>query len=128
MLTISARTAYAAGEVMSGAGHGFNRLIRPASYVYAANLRMALVAGLIVLIPGMPLLFITLNANLLAIVLMPPALVFLLIMANDPELMGSRVNSLFTNVAGISVAVMVAAVGGGYAVVAFVNSLSAKGG
>ena len=43
---------------------------------YAANIGMAVFAGIIVLIPGMPLLAITLNANLLATILMPAALVF----------------------------------------------------
>jgi len=124
MLTISASTAYAVGEVMGGAGHSFNRSIRSAPLFYAANVGMALLAGVLVLVPDMPLLFIALNANLLAIILMPPALVFLLIMANDPELMGSRVNSTLTNVAAIAVGVLIAVAGTGYALVAFLNSLS----
>jgi Mn2+/Fe2+ NRAMP family transporter len=83
---------------------------------------MAVAAGAIVLIPGVPLLAIALNANLLATVLMPPALVFLLMMANDPALMGSRVNSRVTNALGILITVLVTLAGAGYAVVAFANS------
>jgi Mn2+/Fe2+ NRAMP family transporter len=128
MVTISASTAYAVGEVLGGTGHSFNRTIREAPLFYAANVGMALLAGVIVLIPGMPLLAITLNANLLATVLMPAALVFLLIMANDREIMGTRVNSRVTNLAGVLITLLVTLAGSSYAVVAFVNSFGAKGG
>jgi Mn2+/Fe2+ NRAMP family transporter len=128
MLTISASTAYAVGEVLGGAGHSFNRTIREAPLFYAANVGMALLAGAIVLIPGMPLLAITLNANLLATVLMPAALTFLLILANDREIMGSRVNSRVTNTAGVLITLLVTLAGSSYAVVAFINSFGAKGG
>jgi len=128
ILTISASTAYAMGEVLGGVGHSFNRTIREAPLFYAANIGMALLAGVIVLIPGMPLLAITLNANLLATVLMPAALVFLLIIANDSEIMGARVNSRATNMAGALITLLVTVAGSSYAVVAFVNSLGVKGG
>jgi Mn2+/Fe2+ NRAMP family transporter len=128
MLTISASTAYAIGEVIGGAGHSFNRSIRTAPAFYAANLGMALGAGAIVLVPGIPLLAIALNANLLATVLMPPALIFLLMMANDRDLMGTRVNGPATNALGILITVLVTLAGAGYAVVAFVNSFGSGGG
>lgn len=79
------------------------------------------------LIPGMPLLAITLNANLLATVLMPAALVLLLILANEREIMSVRVNSRLTNLFGILIALLATLAGSSYAIVAFVNSLSAKG-
>ena len=127
MLTISASTAYAVGEVVGGKAHSFNRTIRQAPLFYAANIGMALFAGLIVLIPGMPLLAITLNANLLATVLMPAALVFLLVLANDGEIMGARVNSRPTNILGMIITLLVTLAGSSYAIVAFTNSLSGKG-
>ncbi|MGD0850053.1 NRAMP family divalent metal transporter [Bradyrhizobium sp.] len=127
MLTISASTAYAVGEVLSGSAHSFNRTIRQAPLFYAANIGMALFAGIIVLIPGMPLLTITLNANLLATILMPAALVFLLVLANDREIMGARVNSGLTNVFGALIALLVTLAGSSYAILAFINSLSPKG-
>jgi Mn2+/Fe2+ NRAMP family transporter len=74
----------------------------------------------------MPLLAITLNANLLATILMPAALVFLLILANDREIMGARVNSPLTNIFGAFIALFVTLAGSSYAIVAFINSLSAK--
>ena len=113
---------------MGGTGHSFNRTIREAPLFYAANIGIALLAGVIVLIPGMPLLAITLNANLLATVLMPAALVFLPIMVNDGEIMGARVNSRLTNLAGVLITLLVTLAGSSYAAVAFVNSFGAKGG
>jgi len=127
MLTISASTAYAVGEVLGGSAHSFNRTIRQAPLFYAANIGMSVFAAIIVLIPGMPLLAITLNANLLATILMPAALVFLLILANDREIMGARVNSRLTNIFGALIALLVTLAGSSYAIVAFINSLSAKG-
>jgi Mn2+/Fe2+ NRAMP family transporter len=126
MLTISASTAYAVGEVLDGSAHSFNRTIRQAPLFYAANIGMAVFAGIIVLIPGMPLLGITLNANLLATILMPAALVFLLILANDREIMGARVNSRLTNIFGVLIALVVTLAGSSYAIVAFINSLTSK--
>jgi Mn2+/Fe2+ NRAMP family transporter len=128
MLTISASTAYAVGEVIGGAGHSFNRSIQTAPAFYGANIGMALAAGAIVLIPGVPLLAIALNANLLATVLMPPALIFLLMMANDREIMGTRVNGWATNAGGILITALVTMAGAGYAVVAFVNAFAARSG
>jgi Mn2+/Fe2+ NRAMP family transporter len=49
---------------------------------------------------------------------MPPVLVFLLILANDREIMGSNVNSLIT--------VLVTAAGSAYATVAFMQTFSVK--
>ena len=128
MLTISASTAYAIGGVAGGRGHSFNRSIGSAPLFYAASIGTAALAGAIVLIPGVPLLAIVLHANLLATVLMPPALVFLLLMANDPALMGTRVNARVTNVLGVVITVLVTAAGGASAVVAFINSFAARGG
>jgi Mn2+/Fe2+ NRAMP family transporter len=128
MLTISASTAYAIGEVMGGAGHSFNRSLSESPLFHAANVGMAVIAGAIVLIPGMPLLAITLNANLLATVLMPAALVLLLIMANDSEIMGVRTNSRLTNIAGVLITLLIILAGSSYAIVSFVNSFDVKGG
>jgi Mn2+/Fe2+ NRAMP family transporter len=126
MLTISASTAYAVSEVAGGVGHSFNRSIREAPLFHVANIGVAALAGIVVLIPGTPLLAIALNANLLATVLMPPALVFLLILANDREIMGSNVNSRTTNFLGVLITVLVTAAGSAYAVVAFMQTFSAK--
>ena len=75
ILTISASTAYAAAEC-AGVAHSFNYTPRAAFTFHGANVGIALLAGLVVLIPGAPLLSIALNANVLATVLLPVTLVF----------------------------------------------------
>lgn len=122
-MTISASTAYAFGEALAGP-HSFNRRLAEAPSFYGFNLGAALLAGAIVLIPGAPLLSITLNANLLAVVLMPAALAFLLLLANDRELMGPQVNPRLLNIAGVTIAFLVGLAGTSYAVVAFVNTVT----
>src|ERR1700728_794464 len=59
ILTISASTAYAAGECV-GVSHSFNSSPRNAALFYAANVGVALVAAAVILIPGAPLLSIAL--------------------------------------------------------------------
>ena len=122
-MTISASTAYALGEAVAGP-HSFNRRVSEAKGFYGFNVGVALLAGAIVLIPGAPLLSITLNANLLAVVLLPAALVFLLLLANDKDLMGPQSNPRWLNVSGGAIAAFVGLAGSAYAVVAFVDALA----
>lgn len=127
MLTISASSAYAIGEVAGGAGHSFNRSLAEAPLFHCANIGLAIIAGLVVLIPGAPLLAIMLNANVLAAVLMPPALVFLLILANDRAIMGQHVNSRLTNAIGILITLLVTIAGSASAVVSFLGTFTHVG-
>lgn len=126
-LTISASTAYAAAEAVSGA-HSFNRRLKDAPLFYGLLLGGVLVAGIVVLIPNAPLLAIALNANLFATSLLPTSLVFLLLMATDRDLMGSRVNGRLLNLAAGLVIAGVAVAAASYAVVASVNTLLGRGG
>jgi Mn2+/Fe2+ NRAMP family transporter len=121
MMTISASTAYAVGEALGGP-HSFNRKIGEARGFYAFNVGISLVAALIVLIPGAPLLSIALNANVLATVLLPVSLVFMVMLANDKGLMGHWVNRRLTNVIGISVIAFVGICGAAYGIDSFLLS------
>jgi Mn2+/Fe2+ NRAMP family transporter len=123
MLTISASTAYSIAEMISGACRSFNASPRQAPLFHATNVGMAIVAGAVVLIPGAPLLTLSLNANLLATILMPAALVFLLIMSGDRQIMGAYANGRTATVLGVAIAVLVALAGSAYAVVAFLGAL-----
>jgi Mn2+/Fe2+ NRAMP family transporter len=118
ILTISASTAYAAAECV-GAAHSFNRSPREAGLFYAANFGIALVAAVVILIPGAPLLAIALNANVLATVLLPVSLVFMLMLANDRDLMGRWANKRSTNMVGIGVIAFVALCGAAYGIDSF---------
>jgi len=122
VLTISASTAYAAGECI-GVSHSFNNTPRRAAIFYAANIGAALIAAAVILIPGAPLLSIALNANVLATVLLPVSLVFMLMLANDRGLMGSMVNRRSTNLIGGSVIAFVAVCGATYGIDSFLQSI-----
>ncbi|HLL93224.1 MAG TPA: divalent metal cation transporter [Solirubrobacteraceae bacterium] len=118
ILTISASTAYAAGECV-GAAHSFNRSPRNAAVFYAANIGVALLAAVVILIPGAPLLSIALNANVLATVLLPVSLVLLVMLANDKGLMGAWANRRSTNAIGIAVIAFVGICGAAYGIDSF---------
>ena len=118
ILTISASTAYAAAECV-GVTHSFNSFPREAALFYAANFGVALLAALVILIPGAPLLSIALNANVLATVLLPVSLVFMVMLANDKGLMGRFANRRSTNVVGIAVIAFVGICGAAYGIDSF---------
>lgn len=120
ILTISASTGYAVGECI-GAPHSFNRT-RRRSVFWVANVGAAAVAGAIILIPGVPLLSIALNANVLATVLLPIALVFLILLASDRELMGRWANSRLNNTVAIAIIAFVSLCGATYAVYSFLQA------
>jgi len=121
VLTISASTGYAVGECI-GVSHSLNNSPRAAVPFYAANVGAALVAATIILIPGVPLLSIALNANVLATVLLPVALVFMIMLANDQELMGDWVNGRWINRAAIAIVAFISVAGAAYAVDSFLQT------
>jgi len=121
ILTISASTAYAAGECV-GVSHSFNNSPRNAGVFYAANVGIALLAAVVILIPGAPLLSIALNANILATVLLPVSLVLMVMLANDKGLMGPWANRRVTNVIGITVIAFVGICGAAYGIDSFLLS------
>jgi Mn2+/Fe2+ NRAMP family transporter len=122
VLTISASTAYAVGECV-GATHSFNSSPRGAVLFYAANVGAALAAGAVILIPGAPLLSIALNANVLATVLLPVSLTFLIMLANDRGLMGRWVNRRSTNRLAIAIVAFISVCGTAYGVDSFLQAI-----
>lgn len=108
--TIATSSAYAFGEV-SGRAHSLNSSFREAPAFYAVLLAVAACAGAIVLLPGFPLESVVLMVNVLAVLTMPPAIGFLLILANDREVMGEHVSSLALNILGIAVGAFVSLAG-----------------
>jgi Mn2+/Fe2+ NRAMP family transporter len=61
---------------------------------------MLVTAGLVVLIPKAPLILITLFVQVIAVTLLPAALVFLILLLNDRTTMGERRNTLLQNLIG----------------------------
>jgi Mn2+/Fe2+ NRAMP family transporter len=125
-ISISTSSAYAFGEVLHHA-HSLNRTVKEAWPFYLVLTGSALAAGAIVLIPHAPLEFIVLIVNVIAVLAMPPALLFLLLLVNDRQVMGERVNSLWLNIAGISVTVSLIAAGVGYALTVVFPQLFSAG-
>jgi len=57
---------------------------------------------------------------------MPSALVFLLMLGNDRQIMGAHMNGRLTNVLGVSITALTALAGGAYAVVGFLGAIGVK--
>jgi Mn2+/Fe2+ NRAMP family transporter len=111
-LTISTSSGYAFGEVL-GRGHSLYRPLREGGLFYGVVLLLAGLAAAFVLIPGMPLEFVVLVVNVVAVLAMPPALLLLYLLANDEEIMGRWRNSVLNNI--FTTAVVVFLVGAGLA-------------
>ena len=126
ILTISASNGYTIGECL-GMTHSFNAGARRAKVFYAMTAGAPVVAGIVVLLPGVPLLAVALDANALATVLLPVTLVFLLMMANDRTLLGLGVNGRLTNTVAVAVTVIVSAAGAAWAVDVFLQAAGLLG-
>ncbi len=108
-ITISISSAYAFGEV-ARRPHSLNLPLREGKAFYGVLFFCALAAAAIVLIPGLPLVYVVLIVNVIAVLAMPPALLFLYLLANDREIMGDLVSPPLANVVtGLVVLVLVAA-------------------
>lgn len=109
-LTISSSSAYAFGEVM-GRSHSLNSSLRDGWPFYAILITAAGIAATLVLIPNAPLIFIVLIVNVIATLAMPPAIVFLLLLVNDREIMGEYANGHLGNIFGIAVTIFLVLAG-----------------
>ena len=72
--------------------HSLNLDFAHGRLFYGVAIASTLLAAGIVLIPGAPLLAMTLTVNVIATLLMAPALLLLLLLANDREIMGDLAN------------------------------------
>jgi Mn2+/Fe2+ NRAMP family transporter len=66
---------------------------------------MLLTAGAVVLIPNAPLVTITMYVQIVAVTLLPAALMFLILILNDEGFMGSYVNTRWQNVVNWSIVI-----------------------
>jgi NRAMP (natural resistance-associated macrophage protein)-like metal ion transporter len=105
-LCVSLSTSWAVGEVF-GWAHSLNRSIKQAPWFYVLYFFMLLTAGIVVLIPGAPLITITMFVQVVAVTLLPAVLVFLLLLLNDKQFMGEHVNTRWQNIANWSIVAFV---------------------
>ena len=121
-ITISSSSGYAFGEV-TGNAHSLNRPLQEARGFYAVMIAGAVVAGLVVVIPNAPLTLIVLVVNVLATLSMPPALIFLILLVNDRQVMGDYVNGRMANGLAIAVTVFLVLVGTVWGIVTVLTGL-----
>jgi Mn2+/Fe2+ NRAMP family transporter len=105
-ICISLASSWAMGEVF-GWAHSINNKPSDAPMFYVFYFLSLIGAGIIVLLPGAPLVLITLFVQVIAVTLLPAALVFLILLLNNEELMGKYKNTLIQNILGISIVLMI---------------------
>ncbi len=99
-ICISLASSWAWGEVF-GWPHSLNHNFKAAPGFYILRLLILIGAGTIVLIPGAPLILITLFVQVIAVTLLPAALTFLLVLLNEEEVVGKHKNSKIQNILAI---------------------------
>jgi len=109
-ITISTSSAYAYGEVTQRP-HSLNLPVSEGKSFYAVLCLCAAAAAAIVLIPGLPLVFVVLVVNVVAVLAMPPALLFLYLLVNDKEIMGEVPSPRWANALAMCVVVLLTAAG-----------------
>jgi Mn2+/Fe2+ NRAMP family transporter len=109
-ITISTSSAYAFGEV-ARRPHSLNLPFKQGRSFYLVLLVEAVAAAGLVLIPGIPLVYIVLLVNVIAVLAMPPALLFLYMLVNDREIMGALVSPRWANVLALGVVIILVAAG-----------------
>ncbi len=109
-ITISTSSAYAFGEV-SRQPHSLNLPMSQGKAFYGVLFLEAVAASALVLIPGLPLVSVVLVVNVIAVLAMPPALIFLYMLVNDREIMGEFVSPRWANVLASLVVILLVAAG-----------------
>jgi len=103
-LCISLSSSWAVGELF-GWAHSLNKGVRDAPWFYVAYVAMLLSSGAVVLIPGAPLVQITMYVQIVAVTLLPASLLFLILVLNDEGFMGEYRNTRWQNVVNWSIIV-----------------------
>ncbi len=103
-ICISLASSWAVGEVF-GWAHSLNNRVREAPWFYLFYFLSLVTAGIVVLIPGAPLVLITLFVQVIATTLLPAALVFLILLLNNEEIMGEYKNSKAQNILSFTIVI-----------------------
>jgi len=114
-ICISLASSWAFGEVF-GWAHSLNKNVKEAPWFFAFYFFAILTAGIVVLIPGAPLVLITLFVQVIAVTLLPAALIFLIILLNNEESMGKYKNTLLQNIVNITIVTGIIALSTAYGV------------
>ncbi|CAG4920833.1 NRAMP family divalent metal transporter [Acidithrix sp. C25] len=90
-------TAYASSDVL-GFNHSLHRPVSKAKGFYLSYAGLIALSAALVIIPGVPLGLLTEGVQTLAGVLLPSAVVFLMLLCNDKEVLGPWVNGRKLNI------------------------------
>lgn len=122
-IAISLASSWAIGEVF-GWAHSLNHKVREAPWFYIFYFFMLITAGMVVLISTQAtLVTVTLFVQVIAVTLLPAALVFLLLLLNSEELMGKYKNTRTQNIIGFGIVAMIIALSTMFAVTILFPSL-----
>jgi NRAMP (natural resistance-associated macrophage protein)-like metal ion transporter len=116
-LCISLSTSWSVGEVF-GWAHSLNKSVRDAPWFYVLYLGLLGTAGGVVLwAAGRPDILVLINmfVQVVAVTLLPAALIFLVILLNDKERMGRYTNTRWQNIVSWTTIVVVIAMSTIYA-------------
>jgi Mn2+/Fe2+ NRAMP family transporter len=119
-MTISTSSAYGLGELLKF-GRSLNSDFSTGKLFYATCAISTLAAGGVVLIPNAPLLAISITVNVIATLLMAPALLFVLLLASDGAIMRDLKNSRRANIIATTVVAGIALLGATYGVLTVVH-------
>ncbi|MHB0871940.1 MAG: NRAMP family divalent metal transporter [Acidithiobacillus ferrooxidans] len=101
-IAITASTSWAVGEALK-LPRSLNLRPQRALPFYLSGILSAGMAALVVLIPQIPLGFLNLTVQVIASIFMPAAMLFLLMLLNDREIMGSYVNRRWQNYSAFAI-------------------------
>jgi Mn2+/Fe2+ NRAMP family transporter len=125
-MTISTSSAYGVAEVLR-APRSLNAPLSSARTFYATGLISVAISAAIVLIPNAPLLSISITVNIIATLLMAPALLFVLLLASDGDIMGNLKNSSRANGLAGTIVTAIALIGAAYALTIIVPLFNGSG-
>ncbi len=112
-IALTASTSWAVGEAFEWP-KSINLPLLQGRKFYAPGFISMLIAAGIVLIPNLPLGFLNITVQVVASIFMPAALLFLLLLANDKDVMGKHVNKAWENVAVIAIMLVLVTMSGIY--------------
>jgi len=114
-ICISLASSWAFGEVF-GWAHSLNYKVKEAPWFYVFYFVTLLGAAAVVLTPGAPLILITLFVQVIAVTLLPAALVFLILLLNDGDLMGKYKNTASQNFWAVTIVLAIVVLSTLYAI------------
>ena len=85
---------------------GIDKRVEQAPQFYTLLASILILAGGIILIPNAPLIGITIWTQIINAMLLPVVLISMILMVNNPEIMGDKVNNKFQNIIGWSTTVI----------------------